>query len=400
MKKVCVVTATRAEYGLLKPVIKQIYESNRLALQLVVTGAHLSPEFGHTYQEIENDGYPIIAKIEMLLSSDTNVGITKSMAIALLGFADFFEQYKPNIVVILGDRYEMLMVATAAMLARIPIAHIHGGEITQGAYDDAIRHSITKMSKLHFAATEEYRKRIIQLGEQPEYVFNVGALGVENIKKISLWSKKRLEENLNFSFNRKTIMVTYHPVTLDNMASEVQFANLLRAIDKYKNVGVIFTKANADTSGRIINKMIDEYVEENKGRCIAFTSLGQVRYLSSLQFCSAVVGNSSSGIIEVPSFHIPTIDIGNRQQGRMAAKTVLHCGYEIVEIEKALEKALSASFHKEIERYSNPYEGYNTSQTIVERIEFALDRGIEIKKEFYNMKVESEDREKVVGDLV
>lgn len=385
MKKVCVVTATRAEYGLLKSVISHIEKSNKLELQLLVTGTHLSPEFGLTYQEIVEDGYTITAKIEMLMSSDTSVGITKSMGTFLFGLADFFKVNKPDMIVILGDRYEMLMAATAAMVAKIPIAHIGGGEITEGAYDDAIRHSITKMSQLHFASTEEYRRRIIQLGEHPDKVFYVGALGVENIKKVLLWSKEKLEENLGFSFGEKMIMVTYHPVTLDIMSSESQFRNLLQVIDNHNDIRVIFTKANADTDGRIINKMIDDYVEENKDRCIAFTSLGQVRYLSVLQYCKAVVGNSSSGIIEAPSFHIPTVNIGNRQQGRIAAKTVVHCGYEIIDIEEALDIAFSEEFQKTLKQRKNPYEGKNTSKRIVTEIENALITGIDIKKKFYDI---------------
>lgn len=386
MKRICIVTATRAEYGLLKPIIELIHKSKTLELNLVVTGAHLSPEFGLTYREIEKDGYCITAKIEMLLSSDTSVGITKSMAVALMGFADFFQQYHPGMVIILGDRYESLAIAEAALIAKIPIAHIHGGEITKGAYDDAIRHSITKMSQLHFASTEEYKNRIIQMGEQPSYVYNVGALGVENIKTVPLWSRDKLEESLNFKFEDSTIMVTYHPVTLDNMPSRIQFHNLLEVIEKKKDIKVIFTKANADTDGRIINQMIDDFVEKNRERCISFTSLGQVRYLSALQFCKAVVGNSSSGIIEAPSFYIPTVNIGNRQQGRIASKTVIHCGYTVKEIEMALEKAFSDAFTKELKTYFNPYEGRDTSKTIVDKIEEALNAGIDIKKTFYDMK--------------
>lgn len=385
MKKVCVVTATRAEYGLLKPVIEGIMKSKQLELQIVVTGAHLSPEFGMTYREIEEDGFCITEKIEMLLSSDSSVGITKSMAIALMGFADYFERYRPNMVVILGDRYESLAVAAAAMIAKIPLSHIHGGEITQGAYDDAIRHSITKMSHLHFASTEEYRRRIIQMGEQPERVYNVGALGVENIKKISLWTKDELENNLKFSFGEKMVMVTYHPVTLDEISSEVQLRNLLQVLDRYKDISVIFTKANADSNGRILNKMIEEYVNKNKERCIAVTSLGQVRYLSAMQFCKAVVGNSSSGIIEAPSFHVPTVNIGNRQKGRISANTVLHCGFECSEIEDCLLTALSDEFQEKSKKWDNPYEGINTSQFIVKKIEDALREKIEVKKYFFDM---------------
>ncbi|MGM9967101.1 MAG: UDP-N-acetylglucosamine 2-epimerase [Rummeliibacillus sp.] len=385
MKKVCVVTGTRAEYGLLKPVIDKIYYSNRLELQLVATGMHLSPDFGLTYQEIESDGYPIIKKIGMLLSSDTATDITKSMAVALMGFADFFEEHRPDMIVILGDRYEMLVVASAAMIAKIPIAHIHGGELTEGAYDDAIRHSITKMSQLHFVSTEEYRKRVIQLGENPENVYNVGALGVENIKNVKLLSKEEIEKSLNFIFNDDTIMVTYHPVTLDTLSTKNQFNQLLNVIDKHQELKVIFTKANADTDGRIINSMIDEYVDKNKKRCIAFTSLGQVRYLSTLKLCKAVVGNSSSGIIEVPSFNIPTVDIGNRQKGRIASKSVIHCGYESREIEVAIKQAFSSDFNKNIKFYTNPYEGVNTSQKILEIMEKNLDNKINIKKKFYDI---------------
>ncbi|MBQ9991396.1 MAG: UDP-N-acetylglucosamine 2-epimerase (hydrolyzing) [Lachnospiraceae bacterium] len=387
MKKICVVTATRAEYGLLRPVIDKLASSEDIELQLVVTGMHLSPEFGLTYREIEEDGYPIRKKIEMLLSSDTEPAITKSMAVALMGFADFFADDRPDIVVILGDRYEMLMTATAAMIAKIPIAHIHGGELTEGAYDDAIRHSITKMSQLHFASTEEYQRRIIQLGECPERVFNVGALGVESIKKIKLLSKEELEKNLNFSIQDNTFVVTYHPVTLETFSSEVQFSNLLQVIDRHQEWKVIFTKANADTDGRIINRMIDEYVGKHNERCIAFSSLGQLRYLSVLQYCSAVVGNSSSGIIEVPSFHIPTINIGNRQQGRITGGSVIHCGYESSEIEEAINKALSSEFMEMIKGYMNPYEGINTSEKIVGKIKEVLAKGIDTKKKFYDIKV-------------
>lgn len=386
MNKVCVVTATRAEYGLLKPVIERIHKSDRLDLQLIVTGAHLSPEFGLTYREIEDDGYQITAKIEMLLSSDTKVGITKSMAVALMGFADCLERYQPDMMVVLGDRYETLMAATAAMIAKIPVAHIHGGEITEGAYDDAIRHSITKMSQLHFASTEAYRRRIIQMGEQPECVYTVGALGVENIKNVPLWTKEKLEKDLGLSLDRDTLVVTYHPVTLDDTSSEVQFSSLLKVLDEYSDMQVIFTKANADTDGRIINRMIDEYVERHRDRCVAFHSLGQVRYLSVLQFCKAVVGNSSSGIVEAPSFHIPTINIGNRQQGRIAADSVIHCGCESNEIRSAFIKAKSVEFVRLAEQAQNPYEGKDTSRIIVDTITRALDQGIGTKKKFYDVK--------------
>ena len=385
MKKVCVVTGTRAEYGLLKPVIDKIYKAEDIELQLVVTGMHLSPEFGLTYKEIEADGYPIIDKVEMLLSSDTSVGVTKSMAIALIGFGECFERLKPDMVVILGDRYEMLMVASAAMVAKVPIAHIHGGEITEGAMDDAIRHSITKMSQLHFAATEKSRHRIIQLGENPRNVFHVGALGVENIRKEKLLNKMEFEKSIDFLVDDNTIMVTYHPVTLENIPSKVQLEKLLTVIENNPNLRVIFTKANSDTDGRIINQMIDEFVKKHADRCAAFVSLGRLRYLSALQFCAAVVGNSSSGIIEAPSFHIPTVNIGNRQQGRICADTVINCGSGVEEIENALSKALSIEFRRKLENMTNPYEKDNTSEQIVQKIKEFIFNDQSVKKHFYDV---------------
>lgn len=384
MKKICIVTGTRAEYGLLKPVIDKVHQSDELELQLVVTGMHLSAEFGLTYREIEEDGYPITAKIEMLLSSDTAVGVTKSMGVALLGFADYFETYRPDIVVILGDRYEVFMAASAAMVARIPIAHIHGGELTGGAIDESIRHSITKMSHLHFTSTERYRQRVIQLGERPQTVYHVGALGIENARTVQLLSKEALEKAIDFRFTGSTIMVTYHPVTLEKMTSEGQFRNLLDVIDKHKEFSVIFTKANSDTDGRIINAMIDDFVKENEDRCRAYASLGQLKYLSALQFCTAVAGNSSSGIIEAPSFGIPTVNIGDRQKGRICADSVLNCGYGAKEIEDALLQALSPEFRQVAAKTKNPYEGVRTSDRIVETICQSLDKGIELKKEFYD----------------
>ena len=385
MKKICIVTGTRAEYGLLKPVIEKVYRADDMELQLAVTGMHLSSEFGLTYREIEQDGYPISMKIEMLLSSDTAVGITKSMGVALIGFADYFANKRPDIVIILGDRYEMLMAASAAMIARIPIAHIHGGEKTEGAVDEAIRHCITKMSHLHFTSTEEYRKRVIQLGEQPQNVYNVGALGIEGIRMLKLMQKEELEKDLGFYFREHTIMVTYHPVTLENMTSKEQFGNLLCVIDRHKDIFVIFTKANSDRDGRIINHMIDEYAVHNSDRCKTFTSLGQLRYLSALQFCAAVVGNSSSGIVEAPSFGIPTVNIGDRQKGRLSSESVIHCESSMEEIEKALVLALSENFRKKAEKVENLYEKAGTSDVIIKVIRDSLDKGIDIKKKFYDI---------------
>ena len=385
MKKICVVTGTRAEYGLLKPVIERVYKDTELELQLVVTGMHLSPEFGLTYQEIETDGYPITDKVEMLLSSDSNVGITKSMAVALMGFADSFERLRPDIVVILGDRYEMLMVASAAMIAKIPIAHIHGGELTEGLIDEAIRHSITKMSYLHFTTTNEYRKRVIQLGEQPERVYCVGSLGVENIRNVALLKKDELEKSLGVTLTEKTVLITYHPVTLEDMTAQRQFQNILDAMDCRKDFYIIFTKANADTHGRIINQMIDEYVSKNSNRSIAFTSLGQLRYLSVLQFCYMVIGNSSSGLLEVPSFKIPTINIGDRQRGRVCAESVISCDNTLDAILESITLASSEDFRNKLQESINPYEKEHTSQQILAIMKNALDTGIDIKKKFYDL---------------
>ncbi len=386
-KKICVVTGTRAEYGLLKPLIEKVNQATELELQLVATGMHLSPEFGLTYKEIEKDGYPITAKIEMLLSSDTAVGITKSMGVAMLGFADCFAQNQPDLVVILGDRYEMLMAASAAMVANIPIAHIHGGELTEGVIDEAIRHSITKMSHIHFTATEEYRRRVIQLGEQPQTVYCVGALGIENIRNMELLDQETLESQIHFRFTDRTILVTYHPVTLENYSSEKQFQNILDVLDDHPDLRVVFTKANSDKDGRVINQMIDAYVASHVSKCVSYTSLGQLRYLSTLQFCCAVVGNSSSGIIEVPSFGIPTVNIGNRQKRRIHAESVINCGNDKMQVDAAIRTALSEDFIQKITKIKNPYEGEQTSEKMLTVIIQALNNGIDLKKKFFDIQV-------------
>lgn len=391
VKKIGIVTGTRAEYGLLKPIMEKVCHSVEMELQLAVTGMHLAPEFGQTCGEIEADGYPVAARIEMLLSSDTAVGVTKSMGVALLGFADYFAVHRPDIVILLGDRYEMFMAACAAMVAGIPIAHIHGGELTEGAMDDAIRHAITKMSHLHFTATKEYRNRVIQMGEQPDTVYHVGSLGVEKLKQLrsdSLMTKEELEQSLNFRLDAPVAMVTYHPVTLDDRelaASGRQFEHLLCVLDRHKELRVIFTKANADPYGRIINQMIDAFAAKNSDRCAAFASLGQRRYFGALQFCSVVVGNSSSGIIEVPSFGIPTVNVGERQKGRISAASVLHCTNAEEDIEKALGQALSPEFRAFAAAQHNPYEGVCPSEEILRLICGALEKGIHIKKVFYDM---------------
>ncbi len=385
MKKVCVITGTRAEYGLLKPLLRKIDDEREVLLQLVVTGMHLSPEFGLTYREIEQDGFGIADRNEMLLSSDTPNGITKSTGLGMIGFADIFTRLVPDMVVILGDRYEAFAAAAAAMIHRIPIAHIHGGELTLGAVDDSFRHSITKMSTLHFASTEIYRRRIIQLGESPERVFCVGALGVENIKTQKLMSKDELAESIGFSFDKPYLMVTFHPVTLERNTAKEQFENLLQAFEEFQEYRIMFTKANADTDGRIINQMIDNYVAENGDKARAYTSLGMERYLSALGYCEMVIGNSSSGILEAPSFHIPTVNIGNRQDGRVRGKSVIDCGCSAEEIAGAIRVAQEMNRNGVLQNEPGPYEGEHTSENILKIMKEHLTEGMSVRKRFYDL---------------
>lgn len=389
MKKVCIITGTRAEYSALRPVLFRFQEDQSVELQLLVTGMHLSPEFGLTYKEIERDGFVITERNEMLLSADTVSGVTKSMGLAMIGFADNLARLNPDIVIVSGDRYEIFAAVSAAMLARIPVVHLHGGEITEGAIDDAIRHAITKMSSLHFTSTEEYRKRVIQLGENPQHVYCVGALSVENIKNQKLLSKLELEKSIDFKLDKPYFVITYHPVTIEENSAQMQFVNLLKALDKIEGYHYIFTKSNADAEGRIINELIESYVEKNKEKAIGVTSLGMVRYLSALKYCEMVIGNSSSGLVEAPSFHVPTVNIGNRQKGRVRAKTVVDCGYKEQDIINAMETALKMKVGNEIQKIVNPYEGENTSKRVYETIKMYLDSGMnELKsKKFYDVNI-------------
>ncbi|HJL78903.1 MAG TPA: UDP-N-acetylglucosamine 2-epimerase [Candidatus Marinimicrobia bacterium] len=386
-RTICIVTGSRAEYGLLYWLIKEIQEDSDFELQIIGTGMHLSPEFGLTYRQIEDDGFKIDKKIEMLLSSDTPVGISKSMGLGIIGFAEAYEELNPDIVVLLGDRFEIYSAVAAAMIARIPIAHLHGGETTEGAFDEAIRHSITKMSHLHFTSTEEYRKRVIQLGENPERVFNVGAIGIENIQKLPLLSQEDLESEIGFSLGQQCLLVTYHPVTLEQATAQMQFQNLLNAIDTIDGLHVIFTKSNADTEGRIINRMIDEYVStKKKSSAISFTSMGQLRYLNAMKHVDAVVGNSSSGIVEAPSFKTPTVNIGDRQKGRIQSRSVINCSPTKDAIIQALKQAFSPEFGQGIQEMTNPYGKENTARNIKEIIKY-FDLTNILKKEFYDIKI-------------
>lgn len=382
MRKICVVTGSRAEYGILRGLMKAIQNDPDLTLQIIATNQHLSKLQGETYQEIERDGFTIDYKVYMADDdAPDNANTTaKSISRGVSGFADAFDILQPNLLLILGDRYEMLAVASTALIYKIPIAHLHGGEITEGAFDDAIRHAITKMSHLHFTSTEVYRQRVIQLGEQPDRVFNVGALGVENVMKNDFMTKKELEQNLNFQLTDKCFLCTYHPVTLSNISSETQVLNLLQALDDYRDYHIIFTYSNSDTNSQIIIKRIQEYVDKNLGRCMFIPSLGQRRYFSALKYVNAVLGNSSSGIIEVPSFGIPTLDIGDRQKGRIAADSVIHCGYSTDEIKEGLEKVVELKSKS----LSNPYYKEGTCAEILKVIKtYPLDTIIQ--KQFYDI---------------
>lgn len=370
MRKICVVTGTRAEYGLLSRLMRMIQESDKTELQIVATNMHLSAKYGETYKEIEADGFVIDRKVPIIDESAPDNAHTTvvSMAEALHGFADTYSDLQPDMVVVLGDRYEILAAATAALIMRIPIAHISGGDVTEGAYDDAIRHSITKMSQLHFPSTETYRKRIIQLGEQPDRVYNVGATGVENIKKLPLMGKAEIEAEVKFKLDENTILVTYHPVTLGNHTAEQDIAEFIGALEERKDLRVVFTMPNSDTGSEAIVRAINQFVENNPDRARAYKSLGVKRYLSVMKYVGAVVGNSSSGLVEVPSFGIPTLNIGDRQKGRLAAESVVNCETDKASVLAGLDKVLSHDFRAFAKTVQNPYEKANTAEAIFEVI--------------------------------
>jgi UDP-hydrolysing UDP-N-acetyl-D-glucosamine 2-epimerase len=383
-KKVTVFTGTRAEYGLLYWLLKDIQSDEELSLQLLVSGMHLSPEFGETYRQIEKDGFKIDEKIEILLSSDSAVGTAKSMGLGVLGFADALSRLSPDVLVILGDRFEALAAAQTAMILRIPVVHLHGGEITEGAYDDAIRHAITKLSYLHATSTEEYRHRVIQLGEAPERVFNVGAIGLDHLNRGTFMSVEELAASLKFPLQQPYLVVTYHPVTLADEEPTASFNALLEALDKYPDVQVILTYPNADDGGRKIIPLLEAYAAKQPQRVLAIPSLGQVRYLSAIKHASAVVGNSSSGIIEVPSLDVPTVNIGMRQKGRLAATSVLHCDATTSAIHAALEVAFSRSYKTTDAPVHNPYGRGNASQQVISMLKNLKFTSV---KSFYDVKV-------------
>ncbi len=383
MRKICVITGTRAEYGLLYWLMKGIDADKDLELQIIVTGMHLSPEFGNTYQQIEKDGFTIDEKVDIKLTSDSEIGVSKSMGLGMIGFANSLHDLSPDLIVVLGDRFEIFSAVSAAMIAKIPVAHLHGGECTEGSFDEPIRHSITKMSHLHFTATKEYKNRVVQLGEHPNRVFNVGGLGIDNINQLKLLSKVEFEKSINFSLGEKNILITFHPVTLEKSTAGVQFKELLESIDELKNTTIIFTKANSDTGGRVVNSMIDGYVADHDN-AISFTSMGQVNYLSALQFVDAVVGNSSSGLLEAPSFKIGTIDIGDRQKGRTKAGSVISCQPNKRSIDVAFNTLYSDGFQGALDSVKNPYGTGGASNSILVIIsQFNLSNIL--KKTFYDL---------------
>lgn len=381
-RRIAVFTGTRAEYGLLYWLMRDIQASAHLELQIIASGTHLSPEFGQTLQQIEADGFKVDAAVEMLLSSNSAVGVAKSMGLGTIGYADALQRLAPDWVVILGDRFEALAMAQTALVMRVPIAHIHGGEVTEGAYDDAIRHAITKMANLHFAAAPLYRKRIIQMGESPERVFNVGALGLDHCTRTEALSLDALSSSLGFALRPPYVIVTYHPVTAGEEAPEPSFQALTQALDAFPDLQVLLTYPNADNGGRALIPLLEQYAQRHPQRVLAIPSLGFQRYISALRNAAAVVGNSSSGIIEAPAFSVPTVNIGVRQWGRLAASSVLHCAAERGAIEEALRTALSASFTAQCKTVVNPYGQGNASGQIVEVIEHF---SASFNKRFYDL---------------
>ncbi len=382
-RKICVVTGTRAEFGLLRWLMQDLKHSGKIQLQLIATGQHLSPEFGLTYREIEQAGFQIDAKVELLMSSDTATAVCKSMGMGLIGFGDVYARLTPDVIVMLGDRFEIFAAATAALVSGIPVAHLHGGETTEGAFDEALRHSITKMSHLHFVAAEEYRRRVIQLGEDPGRVFLVGGLGVDAIKRISLLDCETLEQSLGFRFRARNLLVTFHPVTLEGGSSSHQMGELLSALEEYEDTGLIFTMPNADTGGRELTAMVENFVAKHPNAC-AYSSLGQLRYLSCMKYVDGVVGNSSSGLAEAPSLGIGTVNIGDRQKGRMMAASVINCEPSRESICSAISRLYEPSFRSMLPSVQNPYGTGGASQKIIKILEDHTLDGL-LKKKFFDL---------------
>lgn len=382
-RKICVITGTRAEYGLLRWVMQGIKDEPELTLQIIATGMHLSPEFGLTYREIENDGFQIDQKVEMLTSSDTPVGIAKSMGLGLIGFADALDILQPDLIVVLGDRFEIFSAVSAALIACVPVAHLHGGEKTEGAFDEALRHSITKMSQLHFVAAEEYRQRVIQLGEQPEHVFLVGGLGIDNIKRLKLLDRAELEASLDFKLGQKSLLITFHSATLEASTAPEQMTEILAALSMLNDTQLVFTLPNADSDGRALIKMVEQFVVAHPN-ARAYTSLGQLRYISCIAQVDGVVGNSSSGLMEVPSFKKGTVNIGDRQLGRLQAASVINCEPTRASIQSALQRLYSVDFQEKLSRVVNPYDQGGASAKVVDALKRCTLNGL-VKKTFHDL---------------
>jgi UDP-hydrolysing UDP-N-acetyl-D-glucosamine 2-epimerase len=383
-RRICVITGSRADYGILYWLLKEVSADPRLALQIVATGTHLSPEFGLTYKVIESDGMRIDRKIEVLLSSDTSIGISKAVGLGIIGFSDALAELNPEIVVVLGDRFEILAATQAAFFAGVPVAHISGGEVTQGALDDVIRHCITKMSRYHFVAAEDYRRRVIQLGESPDTVFNVGDPGLDNIARLGLLDRNGLSAALDIDLSKPFLLTTYHPVTAGAPDPRVGMHALLDALDEFPTHDILFTKPNADAGGRGLAKAIDDYAAKHPRRVKTFNSLGQQRYLSAMLHCAAVVGNSSSGIVEAPAMGKPTVNIGPRQQGRLKASSVVDCDETSVGIVAALQRALSDTFAAEALHTESLYGNCGASAKICE-ILATVDVGRDFAKTFHDL---------------
>lgn len=384
-RKICVITGARADYGLLRWIMQGIKDIPELKLQIIATGMHLSAEFGLTYREIERDGFQIDRKVEMLTSSDTPIGIAKSMGLGLIGFADALSELQPDVIVVLGDRFEIFAAVSAALVACIPVAHLHGGETTEGAFDEALRHSITKMSHLHFVATKSYRQRVIQLGEQPKRVFLVGGLGVDSIKRLKLLDRAALEASLDFKLGQKSLLITFHPVTLETSTAVEQMAELLVALSALNDTQLIFTLPNADTNGRTLIKMVEQFVATHLN-ARAYMSLGQLRYLSCIAHVDGIVGNSSSGLTEVPSFNKGTINIGERQRGRLQVASVINCEPTTTSIESALRKLYSTEFQESLSQVVNPYGEGGAASNVVSILKRCELNGI-VKKSFYDLPI-------------
>ena len=384
MRKICIFTSTRAEWGLQQGLAELIRDADNLQLQLLVSGSHLSAKLGMTMDEVEAAGFHIDERVDILKFGDSPIGICQTMGLALSGYGEALQRLSPDLLVILGDRYESFCLAAAAQVLRIPIAHIHGGETTEGAVDEAFRHSITKMAQIHFTSCEVYRNRVMQLGEAPESVFNVGALGIENIRKIQCLTRAELEASLQFSLQAPVFLVTFHPVTLEHATAGAQVQQLFDALDRFPEHQIIFTKANADTDGQVINEMIDRFAAINPQRCLAVASLGLQRYLSAMKICAAVIGNSSSGILEAPIFKVPSVNIGDRQKGRLRVKSILDCKADTNAISQAIETALTESFRHDIRDLIHPSEQADTAQKIVRMLATVELQGI-IKKSFHDI---------------